>query len=733
MIRARDLGYRPPKDNDDDQNTNTSMQSRYSQNEPGIKDKKLDADSTELALFVRTSDEEIRKWDKKRIFEALMTETDIHEDTAIIVAHEVEKLIRKLKIENLTTPLIRELTNSKLVEYGLERIRRQHTRLGTPLYDVRNIIVNPNRENANVPHGPEATNMTLAENIKKEFALIEIFSQDIADAHMGGDIHLHDLGMIDRPYCGGQSIEYVKKFGLTLPNAISIAKPAKHPEVLIEQIIKFSAALQGHFAGAIGWDAFNIFLAPYLVGVDDTRMKQLAQILIFEFAQQAVARGGQSIFSDLNLYWEIPKHFMGVPAIGPSGKFTGNNYDDYLDESQRFVNALFDVYEEGDALGRPFFFPKPNVHMTDKFFRTEGHDEFLYKISNVASEKGNPYFVFDRGDTAKISECCRLAFKLEDSDLEDAKQPWKMRYSAMQNVTLNLPRIAYEANGDDDKLYEILGERIELVAKAHMQKRNFIGKLLKMQNHGPLALLSMDLDGEPYYRFNRATFLLGMVGLNEMIQFHTGEEMHESISAIKAGLRIIAFMSKKAKEIEERGVEGNGGIRMPLEQTPAESTAYRMAKLDSRNYPLQTSTVVKGYKDLNEIYYTNSTYLNVSAQINPIERVKNEGKFHDLIEAGALTHVWLGESQPDPEGISNFVKKTFNKTQNAQIAFSPEFTSCTDCNKVSRGINGSCHYCGSENVDGITRVTGFFSKTSSWNKGKQGELKQRFRTLKIGA
>ncbi|HOL07134.1 MAG TPA: anaerobic ribonucleoside-triphosphate reductase, partial [Methanomassiliicoccaceae archaeon] len=381
-------------------------------------------ESTELTLFVRTSDEELKKWDRVKIYDALLRETSISEDAASIVAREVEKMIAELEIEFVTAPLIRELTNAKLVEYGLSKIRKQHTRLGVPLYDARQIIMAPNKENANVPHGPEATNLTLAENIKKEFALLEVFSQDLADAHMRGDIHLHDLGMVDRPYCSGQSIEYVKKFGLNLPNALSIAKPAKHPEVLIEQIIKFSAALQGHFAGAIGWDAFNLFLAPYLVGVDDKRMKQLAQILVYEFAQQAVARGGQSIFSDLNLYWEIPDHFSGVPAIGPGGEFTGKTYDDYLPEAQRFVKALFDVYEEGDAMGRPFFFPKPNVHMTDKFFQTEGHEEFLEQISRVAAEKGNTYFVFDRGGTAKISECCRLSFKLEESDLEDAKTPW---------------------------------------------------------------------------------------------------------------------------------------------------------------------------------------------------------------------------------------------------------------------------------------------------------------------
>lgn len=700
MMRTRDFGYR---------HSGESGQINVEE-------------STDTALFVRTSTDEILKWDSQKIHDRLVLETDIHPDAAMIVAKEVEKLVANLNINVLTTPLIRELTNAKLVEYGLERIRRQHTRLGVPLYDARNIILAPNRENANVPHGPEATNLTLAEQIKKEYALIEVFSDDVGEAHMKGDIHLHDLGMIDRPYCGGQSIEYVKMFGLNLPNALSIAKPARHPEVLIGQIIKFSAALQGHFNGAIGWDAFNIFLAPYLVGVDDKRMRQIAQILVFEFAQQAVARGGQSIFSDLNLYWEIPRHFMDVPAIGPEGKFTGNTYADYLPESQRFLEALFKVYLEGDALGRPFFFPKPNLHITERFFKTEGSDEFLNLASKVASEKGNTYYVFDRGDTAKISECCRLAFNLRQEDLEDAKTPWKMRYSAMQNVTINLPRIAYEVDGDDTRLFELLRERIELAVKAHNQKREFITKLLNMGARGPLALLAMELDGEPYYRLHRATFLLGMLGLNEMVQYHTGEELHQSTNALRFGLKVIAYMNSLAQELGERE-----GIRLLLEQTPAESTCYRMARLDMRHYPLQATAVVKGIKNTGEIYYTNSTYLNVSEPISPIVRVKQEGKFHPMIDAGALTHIWLGENLPEPEAIANFVKKTFHRTSNAQIAFSPEFTSCLACGQTFRSIRDTCKFCGSTNVEGITRVTGFFSKISSWNKGKLGELKQRFR------
>jgi len=679
-------------------------------------------ETTDLNLFVRTSEETISDWDRTKITDALIRETLIDRDTAIEISKEVERMMKKSEIKVVTAPLIRELVNAKLIEKGLESSRKLHTRLGMPIYDVDNLILHPNKENANVPHGPEATNLTLAERIKKEYALLSVFSQDVSDAHMNGDIHLHDLGFIDRPYCSGQSLEYIKKYGLNLPHSLSMAKPAKHPEVLLAHLIKFSAALQGNFAGAIGWDAINIFFAPYLEGMSDEGVKQLAQMLIFEFSQQAVARGGQAIFSDINLYWEIPKHFEGTPAIGPGGVYTGKTYGEYEREAQRFVWKLFEVYKEGDGSGRPFFFPKPIVHITEKFFRTKDHMDFLYHISDVASDKGNTYFVFDRGETAKISECCRLSFKLEERDLQDAKQPWRMRYCALQNVSLNLPRIAYLAHGDDARLFNLISERFELAVKAHKEKRIFLEKLLAIGEDGPLSLLTMNRDGMPYLRFNLASHLIGMVGLNEMVQIHTGEELHDSKRALKFGLRIIAHMNLLTDKIKRRD-----GIKVVLEQTPAESTSYRFARLDLRYFSPASGRVVKGDVSSGEVYYTNSTHLNVKNHINPIESVTNEGIFHPLIEAGSISHVWLGEARPTKEAIADFVIKTFKHTTNDQIAFSPEFTTCNKCNRTSRGLTDTCTYCGSADVDGITRITGYFTKISSWNKGKRGELKDRYR------
>ncbi|MGQ9655900.1 MAG: anaerobic ribonucleoside-triphosphate reductase, partial [Thermodesulfobacteriota bacterium] len=81
-----------------------------------------------------------------------------------------------------------------------------------------------------------------------------------------------------------------------------------------------------------------------------------------------------------------------------------------------------------------------------------------------------------------------------------------------------------------------------------------------------------------------------------------------------------------------------------------------------------------------------------------------------------------------PESLASFVVKTFRQSQNDQVAFSPEFTTCIECGRTQRGLREMCGYCGSRRVEGITRITGYFTKTSSWNKGKLGELRDRYRT-----
>ncbi len=326
-------------------------------------------DTTDLTLFVRTSDEEIVRWNRQRIVDALIRETDIDDGTADAVSREVEKQLMNSGISLLTSTLIRELVDAKLIERGLEHARGKHARLGFPLYDVGQLILHPHRGNANLPHNPEATNLILAEGIKRAYGLHEVFSRDVGDAHAAGDLHIHSLGYIDRPYSICSSLEYVKKFGMDLPHSVNVAGPARHGDVLLAHMVRYAAILQGHFSGVVAWHGVNFFFAPYLVGMTEEAIRQLAQMFVYEFAQLASATGGQSIFTDIHLSWDVPEYLADAPALGPGGKRTGKCYGDYLPEAQRFLWSLCDVFREGDAAGQPFVFPRPIVHLSEAFSR----------------------------------------------------------------------------------------------------------------------------------------------------------------------------------------------------------------------------------------------------------------------------------------------------------------------------------------------------------------------------
>jgi ribonucleoside-triphosphate reductase len=125
----------------------------------------------------------------------------------------------------------------------------------------------------------------------------------------------------------------------------AVAGPAKHPEVAILHAAKALAAAQTNWAGGQGYDFFNVWLAPFVRGMSYERMKQLAQMYIYEMSQMYVARGGQTVFSSIALECAVPKIIWDVPVVLPGGKVSGSEtYLDYFDEANAFFNAILDVY-----------------------------------------------------------------------------------------------------------------------------------------------------------------------------------------------------------------------------------------------------------------------------------------------------------------------------------------------------------------------------------------------------
>jgi ribonucleoside-triphosphate reductase len=667
-------------------------------------------ETTDLTLFVRTSAEEVAPWNRQRIIDALVREADIDYPLADEISREVEKQIIAAGIGVTTTALVRELVNVRLIERGLEKERRLHGRLGFPLYDVRQLILHQNKQDANIPHSPEGTNLIFAEGIKRELSLYDVFSAEIGEAHITGDIHIHALGYIDRPYSCCQSLEYLKINGLKLPHAINSANPAKYAEVLLAHMVRFSAVLQGHFAGTIGWDAVNISFAPYLTAMTDREVKQFAQMLVYEFSQLSATRGGQALYTDIHIYYEMPPYWANLPAIGAEGKPTGKNYGAYTRDAQRFARAIMQVFEKGDAKGKPFILPRPLLHITENIWKDKDAQEFLLFACDVADQKGNTCFVFDREKNAPIS-----AFSDEELD-----KPWLQRSAAIQTITLNLPRLGYKAESDEKKLFALLTEFMEKAVQAHVQKKDFLEKLLSYAEDGPLAVLAMNHDGFPFLRMKMASYVIGIAGLNELAQIHKGSELHQSNEALEFGLKVVDYIKREADRLSKEFK-----MNFVLGQSLAETTAYRFARLDLRYYSPAAGRYVKGNIAEGAVYYTNPTQINVAADVTPLQRVIGEGLFHKYLEGDVFTHIQLGDSNPGKEKLSNFIHSVFYNSSNRQIDFNPEFTFCLACEKTARGLHEKCVHCGSTEVEGIARLTKYFSKTSGWNKGKLAELKNR--------
>lgn len=602
-----------------------------------------------LSLFVRTGAETLAEWDREKIVQALVRETGIDAALAGAIAREVEQQIAAAKVKTLTAALVRELVDAKLIEYGLEEHHRRHQRLGVPLYDAQEIICTPG---INVRRGvadPAATDRVLAERVKKEFALTQVFSRDVADAHLRGDIHLLGLGFIDRLHSAAPSAEFVKRFGVALPGPAHRSRPPKYANALLAQLVSFNALLENHFSEALDWTAANVLFAPFLQDLDERALRQAAQVLITGLSYRSLAHGNPAVARSISICWDVPAELKDVEAIGPCGAPTGRTYGEYLHTVQRAAWILMDVYREGDTGGTGMPAPTPLVRISSAFFKSPGSGGFLDRAAAVAAQGRKVHFVLERAHPPL-----------------PAGPPWRLRRVTAHEAAINLPRVAFCAGAAAALLGE-LDRAFEFAVRAHTQKRDFAVRLLSLKDSGPLALLAMERDGAPYLDLQEASYRVGLTGLNECVQHLTGLELHESEEAMALGLRIVTHLRQRCVEWSRRE-----DLRLVLAQTADLSVCRRFATLDVHQHPEAARAVVKTDAASQELRYTPSTLLNPEVDINPIERLRQEGRFHEWLEEGAQCFVAIPDPETSRESIADFVEKSYYQTHAAAVVFGAE-------------------------------------------------------------
>src|SRR5215468_1834847 len=679
---------------------------------------------TESELFVRQSDENVELFDPQRISDALVRETNLASETAHKIALEVKEQIRLSGIRALTAPLIRGLVDAKLLERGLMNEYRLHSRLGVPLYYVIQVIQLISRQTA-TSLGSEGSSLELAEAIKREYAIRNIFSEAVSSAHLVGDLHIENLGEVDRPTTMIGSVDFIKRHGVRLPGGFAGSRPAKRAEVLVLHLVTYTAALQGYFSETLAWDSVNFALAPMLVGLNQREIRQIAQGLLFELSSPAIARGGQPVRCDLHLDCEAPAYLRDLAVVGAGGEKFSSTYGAMEETARDFLKALFEVYLEGDGQGLPFTGPRPILHLTEGFIENPFNRGALDLVIRAATERGGVTLAFDRPGANPASESFTARYGVGADRLQRADESWQWRAATLSSVAINLPRVGHQAAGDSQgvaKIFDLLTELLELAAQASLEKRVFLEKLLARGESGALAMLAMRPGQEIFLPLSWTAHAICPVGLAELAQIATGGPLDQSQAAQDFAAGVIAHLNAEAERLSVKHK-----VRFTLAESRDATAPHRLARLDLKfaNHP--GAAIGPGGESAADVFYTNSAKLPIKSVVGAFDRIRIESEVQGGMIRNACADLWLGATLPPTEKLVELISQAFHKTQASAITFSPDFTVCDVCHLVLRGLLSNCPQCGSMRIDGLAQGADRYSRTSTWPRWKLAELDQRRR------
>ena len=566
------------------------------------------------------------------------------------------------------------------------------------------------KENSTVTYSVGGLILSNSGAITANYWLSQVYDQEIADAHRNADFHIHDLSMLTG-YCAGWSLKQLLIEGLGGVTGKITSSPAAHLSTLCNQMVNFLGIMQNEWAGAQAFSSFDTYLAPF-VKIDNLTYKQVKQCLqSFIFGVNTPSRWGtQAPFTNITLDWVVPNDMAELNAI-VGGKECNFKYKDCVKEMAMINKAFIEIMIEGDANGRGFQYPIPTYSITKDFDWSDTENNRL--LFEMTAKYGTPYFSnyinSDMQPTDVRSMCCRLRL-----DLRELRKKSGGFFGSGEStgsvgvVTINMPRIAYLATDEKD-FYTRLEKLMNIAARSLKIKRNFISKLL-------------DAGLYPYTKrylgtFNNHFSTIGLVGMNEAClnaRWLRKDLTHKEAQDFTVD--VLNFMRNKLSDYQVQY-----GDLYNLEATPAESTAYRLAKHDKKRYP---DIITAGDNDEDKVpYYTNSSHLPVGYTDDIFKALDIEDRFQTLYTSGTVFHTFLGQKLPDWKSCMNLVRKIAENYKLPYFTMSPTYSVCKEHGYL-KGEQWVCPHCGKP-TEVYSRITGYYRPLQNWNDGKAQEFEDR--------
>lgn len=561
------------------------------------------------------------------------------------------------------------------------------------------------KENSNSPYSFGALNKYITSEVSKDYWLREVYPEHIAEAYVDGHIHIHDLGGLSL-YCTGYSLKDILYKGVRgVPN-IPTSSPAKHFDSILNQCANLVTVFQNEILGAVAFNGFDTLLAPFIkqdkLSYDE--VKQSMQNFIFSVNSNSRA-GAEPVFFNLTFDLTPPEDMINEYAV-IGGELVSFTYGSCQQEMDLLNRVFFELMLEGDSEGKLFAYPIPTYNIHSRFDWDNPNNKLLWEM---AGKYGTPYFANFINSDLDISDvrsmCCRLRL-----DLSELRHRNGGLFGAGDStgsigvVTINLPRIAYEAKGSKEEFYKLLDHYLDIAKDSLEIKRQWLQENVIDTNLIPAYM-------EYVGTINNHFSTIGVVGMNEMCENFMGENILNP-AAHSFCIEVGDHIRMKLLDYQEET-----GHLYNYEATPAESTCYRLALNDKKLYP---DIITQGSGK--DVYYTNSCHIPVKFIKSINTTFAHQEVLQTQFTGGTVIHCYL-EGAITGKHAKQIVKSMFEKYSVPYMSLSPISRYCDEHGYIKERVD-KCPIC-KKRLKKYQRITGYLRCIDNFNRGKAAEFKDR--------
>lgn len=691
-------------------------------------------DVNKILVAIRKANVEVDNYDK-------VTEEKI-EDIAGSIASMKRETIQVEDIQDLIEQKLMaegKYVLSKayiLYRYKRELVRRQNTTDESILGLIRNSNKDVMEENSNKNAVIASTQRDLiAGEVSKDLTRRILLPERISKAHEEGMIHFHDADYFLQSIfnCCLINIGDMLENG-TVMNGKLIESP-KSFQVACTVMTQIISAVASSQYGGQSVDVRHLgkylrkshdkYKEHYMEKYKGSLSEEIIEDFVNDRLRDELKSGVQTIQYQINTLMTTNGQSPFVTLF-----LNLDKEDPYIKENAMIIEEILNQRLEGIKNEKGVYvtpaFPKLIYVLDEHNCLKGGEYDYITRLAVKCSAKRlYPDYIsakqMRKNYEGNVFSCMGCRSFLSPWKDENGEYKFEGRFN-QGVVSLNLPQIGLIAQGNEEKFWELLEERLSLCFEALMcRHRALEGTLSDVSpihwQYGAIARLKKGEKIDKLLHGGYSTISLGYIGLYEVTKLMKGVS-HTTPEGQEFALRVM----KRLRQATDTWKEETG-IGFGLYGTPAESLCYRFARIDREKFGDVKDVTDKGY-------YTNSYHVDVREKIDAFSKFRFESQFQEISSGGAISYVEIPNMRNNLEALEEIVKFIYDNIQYAEFNTKSDY--CHVCGYdgeiiINENLEWECPQC--HNKDhakmNVTRRTCGYLGENFWNVGKTKEIAAR--------